>query len=898
MAKKKLFKSKTNFTLKRLHQGGSYGNIYERDYTTITNFPSQKDGQLIVYNGPSFKLTVTPGLNGQKKHKYGNWVTNPKSCGSPNIWTLNCMPENNTIDSKIVLKPNSKRLTDFACYGSAHDLIKSSLYDIILNFPAELYVTKTKLSETGIFDADPDMKVNLPGKYHNALLVENPFKIDILQQVIPDESVFSPLRYMCSSEYKYDVLDSELNVYASGEDVKKLNDEQPDNTQMLKFWTTKLIADKGCLINGNELGTATFGDDKNTISITCIYYEGDIIYLTEDAKKAGFRLRPNISVINSFFEKLSDFEKVLLNQYTDYTAIFETYVEDEETGWKIIEKPYKWPTTDGDWNLAINGISYTKYADELSALAVGYDTLFTDALWRDMVHESISNMDLTINSNGEEIDVNTSKMKKMLSIVGRQFDDIKKYIDNIKKTNSITYTQDGNTPDYFLPDNIELSGWESKEILNEIPNNEVTSPMYGARTIGYTAGDANNEFMRRLKLNSKQIFAEKGTKRCIEDLMAIFGYHSTDWLRRYYGPLNSSNKGFNVDQLRHAYIPIEYVYVAKGYANTEDPDTVCDRVKILNGYKDNYDGNVEGMSYDPYQGLPVAEVSYNNKVRLVPWFDKDCEYDSKMYFQMKGGWARNDGELNENGSPVNNQPSLFDYTISKIQYVPTTNELYSMPLYTIDENSAYYVGSIDSYLKVKDINECGNENGWEPLSDVELKQIETIVDTNKGNNPHTGSYDNGISYLEVFGELFRDSKFDNVRADKIEDKFDYGFNIARQADSTKCLFFSDGKENDDDGAALRGNNRIAPYNFFGGGEYDESASLSVINSKELHIVFDKAHQDFLEKDVLPYLKQIIPSTTIFSYSFEHIDGDDDKYYEARTKDVICDNGICPIYDVV
>ena len=60
----------------------------------------------------------------------------------------------------------------------------------------------------------------------------------------------------------------------------------------------------------------------------------------------------------------------MLNQYTDYTAIFETYVEDEETGWKIIEKPYKWPTTDGGWNLAINGI-YTKYADELSALAVG-----------------------------------------------------------------------------------------------------------------------------------------------------------------------------------------------------------------------------------------------------------------------------------------------------------------------------------------------------------------------------------------------------------------------------------------------------------------------------------------------------------------------------------------------
>jgi hypothetical protein len=246
----------------------------------------------------------------------------------------------------------------------------------------------------------------------------------------------------------------------------------------------------------------------------------------------------------------------------------------------------------------------------------------------------------------------------------------------------------------------------------------------------------------------------------------------------------------------------------------------------------------------------------------------------------------------------NDQPSLFGYTISKIQYVPTTKELYLMPAYTIDENSAYYVASIDSYVKLKDMNEHDNENGWEALNDDELRQIESIVDTNKGNNPHTGNYDSGISYLEVFGELFRDSKFDNIRLDKVEDKFNYGFNITRQADSTKCLFFNDGKEDDEDGAALRGNNRITPYNFFDGGAYDESASLSVINSKELHIIFDMAHKDFLEKDVLPYLKQIIPSTTIFSYSFEHLDGDDDKYYEARTHKVICDNDICPIYGVV
>ena len=80
--------------------------------------------------------------------------------------------------------------------------------------------------------------------------------------------------------------------------------------------------------------------------------------------------------------------------------------------------------------------------------------------------------------------------------------------------------------------------------------------------------------------------------------------------------------------------------------------------------------------------------------------------------------------------------------------------------------------------------------------------------------------------------------------------------------STKCLFFNNETFGNDD-TRLRGENRIIPHNFFGGTSYDEAASLSIINSKELHIIFDKEHRTFLEKDVLPYIKQIIPSTTIF-----------------------------------
>ena len=105
MAKKKLFKSKGNFTIKRLHQSGNYGKIFERDYTTVSNTYSNSSGQIPIYTSPSFKLTVRGGINEQKKYHSSNWINNPQSCNpsNSNIWTLACMPTPNNDDSKIVL---------------------------------------------------------------------------------------------------------------------------------------------------------------------------------------------------------------------------------------------------------------------------------------------------------------------------------------------------------------------------------------------------------------------------------------------------------------------------------------------------------------------------------------------------------------------------------------------------------------------------------------------------------------------------------------------------------------------------------------------------------------------------------------------------------------------------
>ena len=873
MSKKKLFKSKTNFTLKRLHQSGSYGNIYERDYTTISNTGSSPEGQIPIYNTPSFKMSVRSGLNVQKKYNYGSWVGNPVG-DEKDKWTLEAMPAPNVFDNKVVLKNNNTKLTDFVYYGSAFELIKATISHVATYFPAELRVTSRTLNETGLLNGDNipiDARIRTYGNYY---LVDNPYKIDITQQVIPENSIVSPLRYLCQSSGKYLIIDEE-------------------SVRPLGGWSVESYETKECLSDGDRLGVVIFSDEigSEMMQIECFYFNNDIIYLSPNK---NYRLRPNNDTVDQFFNELDDFGKVLLNRDTNYTSCFETYVENDETGWEMRLEKYQWPVDEGKWNPLIGGKSYTDYVNKLSDLALTHDELFTDNIWRTMTHEAISNLDLTLQRNGEPLDVaNSSKLRKTLNIIGRMFDDLKKSASGIKNSTSFSYDQNANCPDYFLPDALENSGWEAKNIFSTLSNDYISETTYGETPIEASAMDANNEFMRRLKLNSQNILSSKGTKRGIEDLMGVFGFHSTDWLRRYNGgriPVNS-------EELRRAFILYEYVYVVDGYSQNIKGSELIENVQRINQLKDNFPTeNINNDELlDVYYGLPVAEITNSiGESTLIPWFDKHNSYDGDIYFQMKGGWSRND----ENG--------VYEKSVSKIQYVQTVDDLLGLDYNIIDINSLYYVGNESKYYKIKDLENHTTIDGWYTENQISIDEIsdaEKIVDNNKGNNPHTGDYDAGMSYLESFATLFKNSEFSNARKDETEGQINkYGFNLMRQEDSTKCIYLTnngDVTKYDLYNKSLRKKNVVEPYNPFNGEkEYGEEAGTSIINNKIFHIVFDEAHKEFIIDAILPYLKQMIPSTAIFSYSFETLTGDDTIVTVAKTHKIICDGDSCSIYGIV
>lgn len=880
MSKKKLFKSKSNFTLKRLHQGGNYGNIYERDYTTIANISASPEGQIPLYGTPTFKLSVRGGYNGQKKYKSGEWSNNPTD--DKNLWMLDNMPVSNNVDSKIIVKPSTSNLTDYAYFASASELIRATISNIITKYPAELYVTDKTIKNSGILESSSiasTMPIMSRGDYY---IIDNPFKIDLTQETIPDNSIVSPLRYLAVSFDKYVVIDTS---------DKKTN---------ITTWEIKSSReDNKCINNGERLATINIsGTTGSLLTIECFYYEEELLYVTN---KKGYRIRPNDNEVKDFFDNLGDFEKLLLNQYTDYTATFDTYVEDNELGWQVKETQYKWPTAKGDWNLSLNGKTYSQYANSLSELTIGYDTLFSDVIWRNMTHEAIVNLDLTLSRNGDMVDVpNSSKLKMALSIFGRQFDEIKKYADNIKKSSVVSYDQSSNQPDYFLTDTLEMKGWEVKNVLSTISNDIISEPMYGARSIGYTACDGNNEFMRRLLLNSKQIFSKKGTKQAIEELLAVFGLHSTDWIRSCHLPntrvitpstnLSSEITDLQIhkDILSKAFEITESYKMVTGYQCSEIK-TFVDDVKKINQLKDTFDTeniNNDGL-LNSFEGLPVAEAYGVNEegkevCRLVPWFDKDAEYDGKPYFQMKGGWGT-----------VKNDKDVYLRTVSRIHYCSNFLNLNEIPYNQIDENGLYYVGKEGKYYKYD------NEQWVELDADsTEVTDAENIIDNTLGNNPHSGDYDNGSSYYQKYTTLFKDSKFESVGSDKIENKDSLGFLLKNVNDSTKCIYLG-GDESVNNGL-LRSKYNLKPLNLFNdtiGVDYSELAGTSIINGKELTITFDDRCKDFVENNVIHYLLQIIPSTTIFKYKFKRLTGDVLESTNAELSEFVCDEG-CPIHGIV
>lgn len=771
-------KSHSNYVLKSKHQNVNDGTIYERDITTIGGVNQFSKGMTPIYRSNNFIISVRNDTGSTNVYNNSKWE---KSTSASTIWTLenvSGMTSNNddSNDVKIVLKQDYYDFCDFAYYGSLSELFRASVTDILDRFPGELYCTSNNIYYTTYETINQETiedSVILGGE--DLYNLDNPFGIDIYSKSKHGEDA-NPLKFFADDGYK--------NYYIITKDGK---------TSDITSWEPKEFPDNTCK-SANICNVLL----NKSINISVYIGDDDKIFYMCDKSLEGMHIRPKEKFISEFYNKCDNFQKLIMNRKSTplYKAVFSVLKENEYGFYRDFET-FIFPTTFGGYNIIANDYGFSDYTKRLADIGEFYDNRVSDNIYRSMTHEAIKNFDWTYTKeytqgDEEEYVFGGQKIQKALRVIGREFDEIKSYIDNIKNIRKLSYDERSNMPDYFLKYSLDSDGWDIKlpypyegnvdndenectftissqdnivkpyssslieddmnkygffmykgdiddEANNlDIPNiysgtdyhfasaidksgNTSGSTWYRCTTRNrikpytsdkeYSYHDMSNEFLRRLRLNSKYIWRHKGTVEGIEMILGMFGLKS----KRF---CDLSNKGFDAD-----YEISEYSWSTEPIEDKWDClhnmyyfDWVNSTKNIVYDYRgtSEYTDASASSDYVSYQGLPVGYNDVGNRRFLYPNFNKDEKYDGDPYFQMKGGWQN---KVYENGNKKyyfqfnedftniikSDTKPIYKETVKSIKSVNTLSDLLSISIGDTFDGDICFVSSIyDNVMVVED----------------------------------------------------------------------------------------------------------------------------------------------------------------------------------------------------
>lgn len=473
-------KSHSNYVIKKRHQDTNDGTIFERDITTIGGINRFSKGQLPIYNSGNFIITARETNKTSKDYSNDNWF---KNGGEDIVWTYQdaAQQSQQKEDSlSIVLKRDYYSLRDFAYFGSCSELIRASITDIINRFPGELYAIELDNKGVNVFKSSASSGTSCYEYDGCTYLVDNPFDLNLHTQYINKDDIEDSLRYFCNEGYKeYEFID------ATG------------GTSCITNIKVELIEKKYCpYFAKTTITVGSCGNPQNNVEYKIVALVGDggkVIYLTN---KTGWHIRPKHKHYIEFINSLDAFQKQLLNQTSKpkYTVCFEIIKENSFGYYKELEN-FTFPTTFGGYNLAVNDSAYSSYIESLIDVADFYDETFCDNLYRNLTHESIKNLDWSFRKEindelAENYDFGGARVQKLIRLIGREFDELKFYIDGLSCSNTLTYDESNNMPDYFLTDALNNDGWD---VTNIFPYKSKSSTASTDSSKTYVVRELDNE---------------------------------------------------------------------------------------------------------------------------------------------------------------------------------------------------------------------------------------------------------------------------------------------------------------------------------------------------------------------------------------------------------------------
>ena len=281
------------------------------------------------------------------------------------------------------------------------------------------------------------------------------------------------------------------------------------------------------------------------------------------------------------------------------------------------------------------------------------------------------------------------------------------------------------------------------------------------------------------------------------------------------------------------------------------------------------DGMVYNIKKDNF-GSYIELIKANGVVRA----GDDLYFDEVIRVYDRYGAIKS---INLNEIP-NGQP-IYCYIVNGT--IQCYNDIKSYSTFdVVDPNEAGYT----NYFKIGDFsqsnrlyNNTNAKGGWKRLSkgEASCKMLDTIINDNKGNNPHNGMmvYDNGREYFKYYEELFKYA-YENDMFDErcYNDYYSYkstisGYGFTSLTDNNgKPIYYTSEKIDD------YSNNK------------KNDISNTDLNTKVIKITF-KLHNNlfvntgqnkgkgdcemkYIDDIVMNYLTQMIPSTAILQIRYE------------------------------
>jgi uncharacterized delta-60 repeat protein len=471
------------------------GNIEYRNYNPdLVGLQLTSDGGTPLFTMGNFNITTNldPKLN-------KNFITSQFS-NFVSLENLDLTVEQTQVllqnNAEVFLNLDRSKLSYYATFGSMTEFIRVSLENIIINWPASIYLTPIK-----VFSDGTQVVVNTCEEFSH--------------DIITDTSTFRIPTNAITNRYN-------INYLTKGDISGTFNETNKLRNLIIDY------ASYAVSLNENEYDVIDFTGSTNIIN-DYVYFKVKGTPFTGTTSNITYHIKPKKIICDEFFNSLDEFEYYLLNRqsFPIYTATFK-YPLRTDTGVLLYTNvSVTWPISDG-YNLDFETTLYDNYATKLLELSNDNDLVNSNMMNRFLVSESITGFDtMPYYLSDEDQDTSGGKVNKLLNIYGRSYDDFNKYIEGISFANVVSYDKLDNTPDIYLKNIARVMGWGLIEsvVSNDLLSDYVSASKstYSGQSMGLTPSEADTELWRRIILNTPWIWKSKGTRKTIEFLLRFIG---------------------------------------------------------------------------------------------------------------------------------------------------------------------------------------------------------------------------------------------------------------------------------------------------------------------------------------------------------------------------------------